>query len=154
MTQATLSASQSGIGFKRARDVAGPAHLGALIAAEPQIHGVIRDAVLAGFLPEQLLETRLSEVIETATSTHLGALDNDEQATARLSIQKAAQAEDESWQHTFSGQQGSGVAGPTITSVGHPGSAPLKMTPAMTWTFQCPARAVSVGHSSNCSSHD
>ena len=45
------------------------AHLGALIAAKPRIHGMIRDAVWAGLLPEQILETRLSEVIETATST-------------------------------------------------------------------------------------
>ena len=96
MTQATFSASQSGIGFKRARDIAAWARLGALIAAEPRIHGTIRVAVLAGLLPEQLLETRLSEAIETATSTYLSALDNDEQATtARLYVQKAAQAADE-----------------------------------------------------------
>ena len=35
VTQATLSASQSGIGVKRARDIAAPAHLGPLIAAKP-----------------------------------------------------------------------------------------------------------------------
>ena len=123
MTQATLSASQSGIGFKRARDIAAPAHLGALIASKPRIQGMTRDAVLAGLLPEQLLETRLSEAIETATSTSLSALDNDEQATARLFIQKAAQAADESWQQTVSGQQGPEVANPTIASVKHPSSA-------------------------------
>ena len=109
MTQATLGASQSGIGFKRGRDIAAPAHLRALIAAKPRMHGMIRDAVLAGFLLEQLLERRLSEVIDTATSTYLSALDNDEHATARMFIQKAAQAADESWQHTVSGQQGSRV---------------------------------------------
>ena len=123
MTQATLSASQLRIGFKRARDIAAPSHLGALIAAKPRIRGMIRDAVLAGLLPEQLLETRLSEVIETAPSTYLSALDNGEQATARLFIQKAAQAAGESWQHTVSGQQGPGVAGPTNASSRHPGSA-------------------------------
>ena len=58
-------------GFKRARDIAAPAHLGALIAAKPRIKGVIRDAVPASPLPERILETRLSEVIETATSTFL-----------------------------------------------------------------------------------
>ena len=84
---------------------------------------MIRDAVLEGLLPEQLLETRLSEVIETATSTCLSAFDNDEQETARLFIQEAAQAADESWQHTVSGQQVPGVAGPTIASLGHPSSA-------------------------------
>ena len=52
---------------------------------------MIRDAVLAG-----LLQTRLSEVIETAISTYLSALEKDEQATARLFIQRAAQAADES----------------------------------------------------------
>ena len=65
---------------------------------------MIRDAVRAGFLPEQILETRLSEVFETATPAYLSALDNDEQATARLYVQKAAQAADEAWQQTVSGQ--------------------------------------------------
>ena len=121
MTQATLSASQSGIGFKRARDIAAPAHLGALIVAKPRMRGMIRDAVLAGLLPEQVLKTPAPH-----TSTHL--IDTDEQAIARLLIQKAAQATDESWQ--------------------------LRMTTAMTWTCQRPARAASVDHSSKRSSHD
>ena len=105
MTQVTLSASQSGIGFKRARDIAALAHFGALIAAKPRMLGMIRDTVLAGLLPEHLLETRLSQVIDTATSTYLSALDDDEQATALLFIQKAEQAADESWQHTVSGSK-------------------------------------------------
>ena len=108
MTQATLSASRSGIGFKRARDIAAPAHVGALIAAKRRIRGMIRDAVLTGLLPEQLLETRLSEVINVGTSTCLSALHPESRtgsgrvlATHRL------------------GQQGPGVAGPTIASLGH-----------------------------------
>ena len=52
MAQATLSAGQSGTGFKRASDIAAPAHLGALIAAKPRILGMIRDAVRGGLLPE------------------------------------------------------------------------------------------------------
>ena len=44
-TQTTLSAGQSAKGFKRARDIAAPAHLGALIAAKPHIQGMIQDAV-------------------------------------------------------------------------------------------------------------
>ena len=74
MTQATLSAGQSGIGFKRARGIAAPA----LITAELCIQAMIRDAVWEGLHPEQILEARLSEVIDTATSTNLRALDNDE----------------------------------------------------------------------------
>ena len=70
-------------------------------------------------------EMRLSEVIDTATSTYLGALDNDEQATARLFIQKASQAADESWQNTVSGQQGPGVAGLTIAPLETP---PLRLS--------------------------
>ena len=60
MVQATLSAGQSGIGYTRARDIAAPAHLGALIAAKPRIQAMIQDAVTVGLLPRQPLETRLA----------------------------------------------------------------------------------------------
>ena len=78
-TQAILSAGQSGIGFKRVRDIAAPAHLGALIAAKPRIQATIQDAVWAGLLPEQIREARLSDAIETATSAYLSALDMNNQ---------------------------------------------------------------------------
>ena len=123
MTQATLSAGQSGIGYKRARDIAVPAHLGALIAARPRIQAMIQDAVWAGLLPKQILETRLAAVIETVTSTYLSALDDEDQATAKLHVQKAAQAADEAWQQTFGGLQGPSVTNPTIASLEHPSSA-------------------------------
>ena len=123
MTQATLSAGQSRIGFKRARDTAAPAHLGALIAAKPRIQAMIQDAVWAGLLPEHLLEARLTAVIEAATSTYFSALDDDEQATAKLCVQRAAQAADEAWQQTIGGPQGPSVTNPTIASLEHPGSA-------------------------------
>ena len=84
---------------------------------------MIRGAVRAGLLPEQILETRLSEVIETATSTYLSALDSDVQSTAELYVQKAAQAADEAWQQTVLGLQGPGVANPTIASLEHSSSA-------------------------------
>ena len=50
----------------------------------------------------------LTEVIETATYTCLSAVDSDEQATAKLHVQKAAQAADEAWQQTIAGLQGLG----------------------------------------------
>ena len=56
---------------------------------------MIQDAVWAGLLLEQILKARLSEVIETATSTYLSSLDSDEQATAKLYVQKEAQAAEE-----------------------------------------------------------
>ena len=127
--------------------------MGALIAAKPRIEGMIRDAVWAGLLPEQILETRFSDVIETATSTYLSALDSDEQATAKLHVQKAPQAADEAWQQTIAGLQGLGVGYPTIASLEHR-APPLKMRAAMIWTSQRRGRADSVRRSSKHSFHD
>ena len=79
---------------------------------------MIQDAVWAGLLPKHLLETRLAAVIET----DLGALDDEDQATAKLYVQKAAQAADEAWQQTVGGLQGPSVADPTIASLEHPSS--------------------------------
>ena len=50
---------------------------------------------MAGLLPKQPLETRLAAIIDTATTICLGALDDEDKATAKLHIQKAAQAADE-----------------------------------------------------------
>ena len=49
--RAALGAGQSGIGYKRSRHTATPAHLGAVTAAKPRIQAVIRGAVVAGLLP-------------------------------------------------------------------------------------------------------
>ena len=59
----------------------------------------------------------------TATSTYLSAHDSDEQATAKLYVQKAAQAADEAWLQTNGGLHGLGVANPTIATLEHPSSA-------------------------------
>ena len=88
MIQAILSAGQSGIFCKRARDIAA-------LAAKPRIQEMIQDAVTAVLLPKQPLETGLAAVIETATSTYLGALDDEDRATAKLYVQKAVQAAEE-----------------------------------------------------------
>ena len=95
MSQVTLSSGQSGISHKRGRDVAALAHLGALIAAKPRIQAMIQDGVTAGPLPMGPVETRLAAVIETALSTYLDALDDEDKATAKLYVQKAAQAAEE-----------------------------------------------------------
>ena len=141
MTQATLSASQSGIGFKRARDIAALAHLGALIAAKPRIHNMMRDAVLAGLLPEQLLEPRLSDVIELPplphTSVHLTVTSKRQQDCSSRKPHRLRT----SLGNTLSRGCRPGVAGPTIASLGHPAS---QDDDSDTWTSQCLARAVSV----------
>ena len=72
-------------------------------------------------LPDKILESSLSEVIETAA--YLSSIDSDEQATAKLYVQKAAQAADEAWQQRIGGLQGPGVTNPTIASLEHPDSA-------------------------------
>ena len=56
---------------------------------------MIQDAVWAGLLPEHLLETRHTAVVEAATSTDLSAIDDDDRATATLFVQKGAQGVDE-----------------------------------------------------------
>ena len=123
MVQATLSACQSGVGYIRARDSAAPAHLGALIAAKLRIQAMIQDAVSAGLLLQPPLEARLDAVIATATSTYLEALDDEDRATAKLYVQKAAQAADDAWQQTIGGHHGPSVTNPTMSDLEHSSSA-------------------------------
>ena len=103
LEQATLSAGQSGIAYKRARDVASPAHLGALTAARLRILDMIQDAATARLLPKQPFVARLAAIIEAATAAYLDALDGAEKPTAPLYLQNAPQAADESWQQTVQG---------------------------------------------------
>ena len=98
--QAALSASQSGIRYRRARNVACPAHPGALRPAKPSILCVIRGAGTVRLLPEQR-----------------DALHDSENATARLYLQKAAQAADESWQQTVQGYNGPTITNPTLLDI-------------------------------------
>ena len=132
MTQATLSAGQSGIGYQKARDIGAPAHLGYLMAAKPRTQAMIQDEVWAGLPTGHLLETRLTAVIETATSTYLSALDED-QATAKKKSRRQLRQ-----QTKLGGTQledCSDMALPTRPS--HPLNIPapgLKMKTVMKWT--------------------
>ena len=151
MTQATLSAGQdpqteSGIGFKRARNVAAPANLGALIAAKPRVQGMIRDALWAGLPPKHPWGLALPR----SSKQPPPPISAPSMTKIKLYVQKAAQAADEAWQQTMGGLQGPGVANPTIASLENPCSRRT----AMTRTSQRPGRAVSVGHSSKRSCHD
>ena len=108
---AAPSAGQSGFGSDKSVDVARPAHLGALMAAKPRILDMNRGAATVCLLPEQPLPARLDTLVGTASTALLDALDDSENPTARLYLQKAAQAAAESWQQTVQGYNG-----PTITS--------------------------------------
>ena len=148
MTQATLSAGQSGIGYKRARDIAAPAHLGALKAAKLRIHAMIRDAVWAGLLPEHPLETRLAAVIETATSTYLSAhltVMSKERRSCMFRRQPRQQTKLGSKQLEDCRDQASQTRPSHPSNIAPP---PPKMKTAMTWTSQRPGRAGSVRRSS------
>ena len=93
------------------------------MAAKPRIRAMIQDGVTARLLPKNLLETRLAAVIETALSTYLDALDDEDKATAKLLyVQKAAQAAEEARQQTFGGLQGPSVTNPTVADLEHPSS--------------------------------
>ena len=85
------------------------------MAAKPRIQAMTQDAVTAGLLPKHPLETRLAAIIGTATSTCLGALDDEDRATAKLYVQKAAQAAEVAWQQTIRGLQGPSVTHPTVS---------------------------------------
>ena len=105
MTQATLSAGQSGIGYKRARDVAAPAHLGALIAAKPHPNNDPRRSLGRPSTRAPLGDSPF----ETATSTFLSALDDDDQATDRTTESWWEVASDDaavpSWTHSWNTQK-------------------------------------------------
>ena len=70
--------------------MAAPAHLGALIAARPRILAMIQDVVT-----KHLPVTRLAAIFEAATATYLEALDDEDRATAKQHVQRAAQTVDE-----------------------------------------------------------
>ena len=82
-----------------------------------------QEAVMACFLPKQSLETRLAVIIDTATTTYPEALDDEDKATAKLHVQRAAQAADEAWQQTIEGDNGPVVTNPTVSELEHPSSA-------------------------------
>ena len=109
--QATHDAGQSRRIQKSARHCG--SSFGTHIAATPRILAMIQDAVMA----------HLAAIIETATTIHLEALDGEDQATAKLSIQKAAWAADEAWQKTVEGHNRPVVTNPPVSELEHPSSA-------------------------------
>ena len=132
-TQATLSAGRSGFGYKRARDIAALAHLGALIATKPRI----QDGVTAG-LPKQPLDSRLAAVIETPLSTYLDALDDEDKprqsCTSRRRPRQQDEAADEAWQQTVDCRDPASQTRQYQPS--NIPTPPLRTRTATTWTSQ------------------
>ena len=84
---------------------------------------MIQDAVMAGLLPKRPLVTSLAAIIEAATTTYLEALDDEDRATAKLYVQRAALAGDEAWQQTVEGHNGPTVTNPTVSEIEQSSSA-------------------------------
>ena len=84
---------------------------------------MIQGAVTAGLLPEQPLLARLDTEIETATAAFLNALDNSEKPTARLHLQNAAQAADDSWPQAIQNHSGPTITNPTVPEIEKSGLA-------------------------------
>ena len=112
MEQATFSAGQSGIGYKRARDIAAPAHLGAHSSQAAHPSNDPRGTPWRLALPQSLKQP------PRPTSTPMMV---KTRATARLFSQEAAQAAEEAWQQTIGGLQGPGVT--KMSDLEHPNSA-------------------------------
>ena len=102
MVQATLGAGQSGIGYKRAQDIAAPAHLRARSAAERRIQAMIHDAVAAGLLLQHTLEARLDAVIVTSKP-----LEDEDRATPSSTFKKRPRQ-----QRKRGSKQSMGIMGP------------------------------------------
>ena len=152
MTQTTLSAGKSGIGYKRARDIAAPAHLGALIAAKPRIQAVIQDGVTAGLLPKHPLETRLAAVIETALSTHLDAPVDEDKPRQSCTFRRLPRQQ--KWHGSDQLEDCRGLTSQTRQD--QPSNTPApppRMKTARTCISQRPGRADSVRRRSKCSFH-
>ena len=98
-----------GIVFQRARGHCCSCTLGSSHRSQTAHPGVWSETKSRqSLLPEKILEARLTEVIERATSTNLSTHVSGEQATAKLYVQKAAQAEGRSlaannWRHWCQG---------------------------------------------------
>ena len=149
MTQATLSAGQSGIAFTSARDIAAPAHLGAPTAAQPRIQTMTRDAVRAGLLPKQILETRLSEPPAPPISAHSTTTSKPRQGCMfRRKPRRQTKPGSKLSRDSRTGRQ------TRPSHLSDTQAPPLGMKTATTWTSKRPGRAVSVGRSSKRSFYD
>ena len=140
MTQATLSGGQSGIGYKKARDTAAPAHLGALIAAKPRMQAMIQDAFWAQSTSWRLASPRSSKQPPPLVSAHSTATSKQRRSCmfrrrlrrqTKLSSKQLARRH----KHDSDGQRTSHLKKKTVT----------------TWTSQRTGRAVQVGDSKRSS---
>ena len=131
--------------------------LGRSHAAKPRIPAMIQDAVWAGLLPEHLLETRLAAVIETAASTHLSALGDEDWATPSCMFRKRPRQQTKSGRRTVAANNSVSTGPASRTRQWQNLNIPvrlLKMTTAKIWIFLRPlGRADSVNRSSKRGFH-
>ena len=85
------------------------------MAARPRIQAMMQDAVTAGLLLQRPLEARLDVVTETATSTNIATLDDEDRAVAKLYVQKGGPGC--MWQQTTDGFDVPSVTNPTVSEL-------------------------------------
>ena len=83
-----------------------------------------------------------------ATTASLDALDDTETPTARVYLQKAAQAADGSWQQTIQGHSGPTITNPTAADIEQSGPSSQQDDEDIEPTFASPAKIGSAHHSS------
>ncbi len=110
--QATLAASVGGLGWRRARDVARAANLGALIMTIPKVRSMSAAAVRAGLLPEGGIEELLVGQVHEVEDVYLSDLDEAERERARDFLGKAKRAAEEQWRRVLIGSGAEGVPAP------------------------------------------
>ena len=95
-------------------------------------------AATAGLLPEQPLFARLDAFVEASSAAFLGALEDSENRTATLHLQKAAKLADEAWRQTAQGHNGLTITSPTIPDVAQTGLASKHDDDDFEPTVSCP----------------
>jgi broad specificity phosphatase PhoE len=101
--QASLAAAVGGLGWRRAKDTARPANLGALVSAGPKVRAMAAAAVHAGLIGAGQVETILEERTLRVETAYLGGLDEAERMKAEEFLRRAKRAADEQLQAAVSG---------------------------------------------------
>ena len=113
-TQASLNDKAGGLGWRRALDIARPAHLGGLIAVRPRIRAMFESCGVAGLLDAARLETRLDSLIADAKAAYLQTLDEVDAVRAEEFFARAQNAAQESWDNLLNGVPGRGPPAPRV----------------------------------------
>ena len=115
--QATFAQTFGGLSWRRATDVARPAHLGSLVAVCPMVTDMCFQATKAGLLPAGVVERCLSEKVLRVRASYLDELDETEKVKAEEFLDQAAERSSALWEGLLSGSGGVSVHAPVANIV-------------------------------------